>query len=74
MDLDLLFVTAIALVALAIPSAVAAYVDRRWPKNAIFMLVIAGVSIAYAMQENPDAYSLATIDDTVLTVLGRYLN
>lgn len=74
MDLDLLFVAAVALVALAIPSLVAAYADRRWPKNAILMLLMSAVSIAYVMQENPGTYTLATIDDTILSVLGRYMN
>jgi len=38
------------------------------------MLLIGAGAIAYAMQENPDTYSVTTIDDTILVVLGRYLN
>lgn len=74
MDLDLIFVIGAALAAFSIPSLVNAYADRRLPKQAALMLIIAGVAMAYAIQENPDTYTLATIDDTVVNVLGRYFN
>lgn len=74
MDFDLIFVIGVTLAAFSIPSFVSAYADRRWPKQAVLMLLIAGGAIAYANQENPDVYSLATVDDTILLVLGRYLN
>jgi hypothetical protein len=74
MDFDLIFVIGVALAAFAIPSFVSAYADRRWPKQAVLMLLIGAGAIAYAMQENPDTYSVTTIDDTILVVLGRYLN
>ena len=72
--MDLIFVTGVALVAFSVPSLMAAYVDRRWPRQAIMMLVIAFVAVAYARQENPDTYSIAVIDETVVKVLGRYIN
>ncbi|MGJ8622057.1 MAG: hypothetical protein ACSHW1_04715 [Yoonia sp.] len=74
MDIDLIFVCGITMIVLSVPSFVSAYADRRWPVRTLTMLVVAAVAIAYAMQENPDTYSLATIDDTIVTVLGRYLN
>lgn len=74
MDVDLIFVVGLVLAAFAIPSLVSAYSDRRWPKQAALMLLIAGGAVAFAMRENPDTYSVATIDDTILLVLGRYLN
>jgi hypothetical protein len=74
MDFDLIFVIGLALAAFSIPAFVSAYADWRLPKVAVLMVLIAGGSIAYAMQENPDVYSLETIDDTIVTVLGRYLN
>ncbi|MCK0095934.1 hypothetical protein MWU60_10180 [Yoonia sp. F2084L] len=73
MDFDLIFVTGIALAAFALPSLVSAYSDRRWPKAAVVMLVIGGGAIAYAVQENSGAYSLATVPDMIVTVIGRYL-
>lgn len=74
MDFDLIFVIGVAVVAFAIPAAVSAYTDRRWPKMAALMLLIGGGAIAYANQENPDTYSLGTLDDVIVEVLGRYLN
>ena len=74
MDVDLIFVVGVALAAFAIPSFVGAYADRRWPVQAGLMLLFAGGAIVYAMRENPDTYALATVDDTILMVLGRYLN
>ncbi|EBA13671.1 hypothetical protein [Roseobacter sp. CCS2] len=74
MDFDLLFVTGLALVAFAIPSAVSAYADWRWPKAAIILLILGGVAMAYAAQENPGAYALDTVDDVIVSVVGDLLN
>ncbi len=74
MDFDLIFVIGVALVAFVIPATVSAYTDRRWPKLAVVMLLVGGGAIAYAAQENPDTYSLGTLDDVIVEVLGRYTN
>ncbi|MFO8127628.1 hypothetical protein [Yoonia sp.] len=74
MDFDLVFVIGLALVAFAIPSAVSAYSDWRWPKTAVIMLVLGGGAIAYAAQENPGVYSLATVDDVIVDVVGGLVN
>ena len=74
MDFDLIFVIGLVLLAFALPAGVSAYSDRRWPKTALLMVVIGGGAIAYAMQENPGVYAFDTIPDTIVTVLGRYLN
>ncbi|MEO1641275.1 MAG: hypothetical protein AAFU41_18735 [Pseudomonadota bacterium] len=73
MDIDLIFVIGVGIVMFAVPSAVSAYSDRRWPKAAVMMLLLGGLSIAYAMQENPDAYSFATLPDVIVAVIGRYI-
>ncbi len=74
MDFDLIFVIGLVLVAFAIPSAVSAYSDWRWPKMAIVMLVVGAGTIAYAAQENPGAYTLATVDDVIVEVVGDLVN
>ncbi len=74
MDFDLIFVIGVTLIAFAIPAAVSAYSDRRWPKSAALMLVIGAGAIAYAAQENPGAYSFETLDDVVLSVIGSFVN
>lgn len=74
MDFDLIFVIGVTLIAFAIPAAVSAYSDRRWPKSAALMLVIGGGAIAYAAQENPGAYSFETLDDVVVSVIADIVN
>jgi hypothetical protein len=56
MDFDLIFAIGVTLIAFAIPSAVSAYSDRRWPKTAVLMLLIGAGAVAYAAQENPEDY------------------
>ena len=74
MDFDLIFVVGVVIAAFAIPSLVSAYADRRWPRQAVFMVLLGGLAIAYAMQENPGVYAVDTFDDVIVDVLGRYLN
>ena len=74
MDFDLIFVIGLVVVAFAIPSAVSAYSDRRWPRTAIFMLLLGGGAMAYAMQENPGAYSFDTVADVIVGVVGSLVN
>lgn len=74
MDFDLIFVIGVTLIAFAIPSAVSAYSDRRWPKTAVLMLLIGAGAVAYAAQENPGAYSLETLDDVVVSVIASIVN
>ncbi len=74
MDFDLIFVIGLAVIAFAIPSAVSAYSDRRWPRAAIFMLLLGGGAVAYAMQENPGAYTLETLGDVIVGVVGSLVN
>lgn len=74
MDIDLIFVVGVVISAFAIPSLVSAYADRRWPRQAILMVLLGGLAIAYAIQENPGVYGPGTVDDVIVDVLGRYLN
>ena len=64
----------LVLAAFAIPSLVSAFSDRRWPVQAGLMLVLAIGAVGFAMQENPGAYSVATVDDVILEVVGGYFN
>ncbi len=74
MDLDLIFVAGLLIGAFAIPSLVAAFADRRLPVQGVMMLIVAGVVIAYTIQEDSERYTFANTDDVVVEVLGRYLN
>lgn len=74
MNFDLIFVVGVTLIAFAIPALVSAYSDRRWPKTAGIMVLVGGCSIAWAVQENPGAYSLETLDDVIVSVIGSLIN
>ncbi len=74
MNFDLIFVIGVTLLAFSIPSMVSAYSDRRWPRNAALMIIIGIVAIGYAAQENPGAYSLDTLDDVIVSVIGSFVN
>ncbi len=73
MDYDLIFVVGVLCCAFAIPALIAAFSDRRFPRVAIAFGVLGGVSIAYAMQENPGVYAVGVIDEIFVDVIGRYL-
>ncbi|WP_341368647.1 hypothetical protein [Yoonia sp. BS5-3] len=74
MEFDIIFVLGLLVVAFGIPSFAGAYAEKRRPTRAIVVFLIGGAMIYYAIIMNPGAYSLATIDDTILTVIGRFLN
>jgi hypothetical protein len=73
MDLDLIFAVGVLCCAFAIPALISAFSDRRFPRIAVAFGVIGGVSIAYAMQENPGVYAVGVIDEIFVDVIGRYL-
>jgi len=74
MDLDLIFVAGLLVGAFAIPSLVSAFADRRLPVQAVVMFIVAGVAIAYTIQEDAARYTVDNTDDVVVEVLGRYIN
>ena len=73
MDYDLIFVIGLAMVAFAIPSAVSAFSDRRWPSAALVLLVLGAGSMAYAVQENPGAYTVETVDEAIVRVVAKVI-
>jgi hypothetical protein len=74
MEFDHIFVIGLCLIAFAIPSAVSARSDRRWPKAAILMLLIGAGSLIFAIRENPGVYTLETVDDVIVSVIGGLVN
>ena len=73
MDYDLIFVIGLTMVAFAIPSAVSAYSDWRWPKTALALLVLGAGSMAYAAPEPPRDYALDTVDDAIVRVVASVI-
>ncbi|WP_420862303.1 hypothetical protein [Algirhabdus cladophorae] len=74
MDPDLIFVIGLVLVAFSIPSMLSAYSEGRAPRVSSMVIVLAGVMIVYAYNTKPGGYDFATIPDTFMGVVARYIN
>ncbi|MCA0921334.1 hypothetical protein [Pseudooceanicola nanhaiensis] len=72
-DTDLVVVTGVILLMLAIPSLVAAYADRRAPRAAVFVLMIGAALLGWAFSTAPTDYDLAEIPNAFIRVTGRIL-
>jgi hypothetical protein len=53
---------------------VSAYADKRRPTQPLLIAIIGGGMVYYATVMNPGVYSLSTIDDVILGVIGWILN
>lgn len=73
-EFDFIFVLGLVIAVFSVPSFARAYADKRRPSQALLIAVIGGGMMYYASVMNPDAYSLSTIDDVVLRVMGWILN
>ncbi len=74
MEFDYIFVLGLMMLACGVPSFAGAYAEKRRPTKAFVIFLIGGAMIYYAMIMNPGVYSLSTIDDVILTVIGRFVN
>lgn len=74
MDTDLMFVSGVVLLGLAIPSVLSAYADSRPPRAAVIILMIGGVLVIGALGQKPGGIALADIPDMFFRVIGRILH
>ncbi|NDU99421.1 hypothetical protein [Pseudoroseicyclus tamaricis] len=74
MDADLTFVIGVVIGLLSIPSLFGGLMDRRVPIMALVMLVLSAGLIAYAATQNPGAYSIQTVPDAFVRVIGDVIN
>ncbi len=74
MENDLLLVIGVVLVALSLPSLLAAFTESRPPRIGAIMILVGGCLLAYALTQNPRGYTFAEIPDVFLRVIGRVLN
>lgn len=71
MDTDLLLVLGSLFFCLALPMAISAYSEERFPRLAALLAVIGGGMVVLALTLNPGGYSFADLPDAVIRVLGR---
>jgi len=73
-DPDLALVGGLGLAALAVPSLLAAWADRRPPWLALVLLVTAAVLVGLAIIAKPQGYALHDVPQVFYQVIGRVLN
>jgi len=74
MSFDLPFVVGLILAAFSIPAIVNAISDKRWPKGSLLALIIGVGLVVYVVREEPEEYSLDTVDDVFVRVVAEYIN
>jgi formate-dependent nitrite reductase membrane component NrfD len=74
LDTDLILVIGIVVIALALPSLLAAYSESRTPRFGAVLVLIGGVLIAVALTRHGPGYRFADIPNIFVQVVGRYLN
>jgi hypothetical protein len=73
-EFDFIFVLGLLIALFGVPSFVSSYADKRRPTQAFLIFLIGGGMVFYATVMNPGVYTLSTIDDTILKVIGWILN
>ncbi len=72
-DFDLIFAIGLILGVLSVPSLLSAMADKRVPWVAAVVMIISGVMIVWAVQEQPDFYTFKGIPDLFVRVVARYI-
>lgn len=70
---DLLLVIGIVLAVLAIPSMMSAFADRRTPRVAAVVAIIAGCMIVWAVREQPGGYTIKEIPEVFVRVAAEFI-
>lgn len=72
MPYDLYMVLGVVILALAIPSAVAAWSERRAPRLSALLILGGGALVLYALRGKPGGYRLTDVPEAFATVIGHY--
>lgn len=73
MDPDLIFVIGLVIGIFSIPSIISAISDGHAPRVAALTVVISGIMVVYAVQQNPGGYAFRDIPNLFVQVVARYL-
>ncbi|WP_298492998.1 hypothetical protein [uncultured Maritimibacter sp.] len=73
MPYDLHMAIGITILALSIPAALNAWIDRRLPIVSGVLIVMGGGLMAYAWREKPGGYQWQDLPTSFITVIGHYL-
>ena len=72
-DTDLFFVIGLVVLVLSFPVIVGAFSEGRSPRSAAIMVMIGGGLVALAVYQKPNTYTLDTIPDAFVRVVGHYV-
>ncbi|WP_292023675.1 hypothetical protein [Maritimibacter sp. UBA3975] len=72
MPFDLYMVIGVIILALAIPSAMSAWIDKRAPRISALLILGGGGLIIYAVRAKPGGYRWAEVPEAFVTVVGHY--
>ncbi|MEQ8895882.1 MAG: hypothetical protein RID23_02235 [Roseovarius sp.] len=73
MNPDLLLVFGIALAVLSVPSMLSAFADRRTPRAAALVAIVAGCMIVWAIREQPGGYTIQEIPEVFVRVAAEFI-
>lgn len=73
MDTDLILVSGIAVLMLSIPSAVAAFAERRTPWTAMVVVIMGAAIVAYGWQNHPEEMTLAELPHVIFRIIARVI-
>ncbi|MGI3169404.1 hypothetical protein ACRARG_09650 [Pseudooceanicola sp. C21-150M6] len=73
MDFDLILTAGIVVLMLSIPSAIAAFADRRGPWIALIVIIIGAGIVGFAWMNHPEGYEVADIPHAIIRVLARVI-
>jgi hypothetical protein len=73
-DADLFFVIGLIIALFSFPAIVGAFSEGRAPRTAAIMIMIGGGLMALAVYQKPNTYTLETIPDAFVRVVGEYVN
>ncbi len=73
MDYDLALTIGLVIGVFSIPAVVSALSDRRAPRVAAIVMIVAGGLVAYAMTQKPGGYTIDQIPNVIVKVVARYV-
>lgn len=73
MDSDLIMVAGLVLLMLSIPSAIAAYADRRRPWVATLVVLVGAGVLYYGWDNHPETMTLAEVPHVIIRVIARVI-
>jgi hypothetical protein len=70
---DLIFVLGCVVTAFSVPAIVSAFSDGRTPRYPALIILIGIIMIGYVVNERPSSYTIQTIPEVFVKVIGRYI-